>query len=151
MRRVVVLALALLLPACARELLEPSPAVQSSLGHVRIPLRTSESDTTYVLRSATLELSGSVLLTVSADPSSDVLVVPAPVGKYTVFLRPEFALVALAADGTERPVTATIAGPNPRRVHVSPIEDTRMELRFEVEGREIVLGERPSLRASRSL
>ncbi len=168
------LVLALLLPACDREFIDHDGVAQADLsGSVRVPLSTTTDDgTTYVLRTATIELSGSAMLTLTTNqagpkqgtqdparersepraraatrqPVGDALAARLPAGSYSLFLRPDFQLVELDPAGGERPVDARVTGPNPSHFKLREVEDATLKLTFERAGQTIVFGAPSSLR-----
>jgi len=158
MRRALVLALALLLPACDRELLDHDGFVEPDLsGSVRIPLSaTSEDGTTYLLRDATLEISGAAMLTLSSPRANDragsteSLVAPLPAGSYTLFLRPGFTLLEVDAQGVEHRVEAALTSINPRHFSLREIQDSTLKLSFGEGSRRVVFGAPQSVRVTRA-
>ncbi|MET0283788.1 MAG: hypothetical protein ABW352_04940, partial [Polyangiales bacterium] len=99
MRRALAIALLLssaLSAACSRDLLDADPFAEPDLSaSVRLPLQTSSDDgTTYLLRDATLELSGAAMLTLSGADKE--LSTPLPAGSYTLFLRPGYRVIELS-------------------------------------------------------
>lgn len=166
MRRALLIALMLsstLSTACARELLERDPFVEPDLsGSVRIPLSaTAEDGTLYLLRDATVEISGSAMFTLRApvdarEPSNEIqlaasertLSTPLPAGVYTLFLRPGFNVLEIAPDGTRRQVEVTLAGANPQRFALREVEDATLRLRFAHGDRELVFGAATPMRLS---
>jgi hypothetical protein len=156
--RVLVLALALLLPACDRELLDHDGLAQPDLsGSVRIPLSTtSEDGSTYLLRDATLEISGAAMLTLTTPAASDKtgagesLVTPLPAGSYTLFLRPGFTLLEVDAHGVEHRVDAALASGNPVHFSLREIQDSTLKLTFVEGARRVVFGAPQSVRVTRA-
>ena len=165
MRRPLLLVLVLLVSACARELIDQENLAQPDLsGSVRIPLATTTPDgTTYLLRGATVEISGSAMLTLALDPGAahapdpsqvrssrelsqgEALSAPLPAGSYSLFLRPGFQLVELDSDGVEHAIEARLT-PNPTRFRLREVEDATLKLSFERDGQTIVFGASPALR-----
>ena len=179
--RPLVMVIALLVPvfACSRELLDQDVFAQPDLsGSVRIPLATTRADgTTYLLRDATVEISGAAMLTLStasAAPASlhsrspgrastqarpaatlsEALTTPLPAGQYTLYLRPGFQLVAVDQSGTERALAATLSMHNPLHFTVRELEDATLKLSFAEVGAEgadkIVFGAPQSVRVTRA-
>lgn len=146
MRRALVLAIALLVPVlgCSRELLDQDLFAQPDLsGSVRIPLSTTRSDgVTYLLRDATVEISGSAMLTLSSASAPakrntvarDALTTPLPAGSYTLYLRPGFRLVEVDQTGKERALEATLSMHNPLHFTVREFEDATLKLSFTEAG-----------------
>jgi hypothetical protein len=163
MRRALVLALALLLPACdhqldAELLAADSVASPDLSGSVRIPLSTSASDgTTYLLRDATVEISGAAMMTLGASTLTqqpggepDALTAPLPAGSYTLYLRPGFSLVEVDARGVERPVEAKLHGDNPKHFVLRELQDSTLKLAFVHAGRPVVFGAPHAVRLTRA-
>ncbi|MDB4975107.1 MAG: hypothetical protein JWN48_3448 [Myxococcaceae bacterium] len=159
MRGALVLAALLLLPACSRDFAETDVFAQADLsGSVRIPLAATSSDgATYVLRNATVEISGSAMLTLSSlSPSDlsarhDALSTPLPPGSYTMFLRPGFELVEVDASGRERVIDAQLAMHNPLHFAVRELEDATLKLSFapaDKAERNVVFGAREPIRVT---
>jgi hypothetical protein len=141
--RLLALACALLVvPACARELFESDVLLQHDLsGSVRVPLQTNVEGVTYALRDATVELSGTAMVTLSSDnPADDALRTPLPAGRYGLYLRPGFRVIAIDEHGHERTVTARLISPNPARLRVAEIDDVTARLTFEHAGGTIEFG-----------
>jgi hypothetical protein len=159
MRRVLVLALALLLPACYRELLDQDGFVAPDLsGSVRIALTTTADDgTTYLLRDATLEISGAAMMTLTSPSSSDdrstaeSLVTPLPAGSYTLFVRPGFVLVEVDPSGVQRRVDdASLAGGNPLHFTLREVQDSTLKLAFSRGDQRVVFGAPQPVRVTRA-
>lgn len=158
MRRVLVLALALLFPACDRELLDHDGFSEPDLsGSVRIPLATTSDDgTTYLLRDATLEISGAAMMTLSSPALGDkvtqaeALTAPLPAGSYTLYVRPGFQLIEVDASGHERRVDAQLASINPLHFTLREIQDTTLKLSFAHDGRQVVFGAPQTVRVTRA-
>jgi hypothetical protein len=150
MRRAIALTLALLLSACMRESPEPEQFADDQNGTARVALTARASDgTTYVLRDSTVEISGSALLTLSPRSADDEsLTTPLPSGSYSLFLRPGYRVVALAADGSERVVAAQLVSANPRRFALRPLEDALVKLTFAIADERVVFGGTPALRVT---
>lgn len=156
MRRALLLALAIsstLPTACARELFEPFVEPDLS-GSVRLPLSTtSEDGTQYLLRDATVEISGSAMITLSTPeaslPSERALSTPLPAGAYTLFLRPGFRVVEVAPDGAQRDVEVAIQGANPQRFALREVEDATLRLSFAHGDRQLVFGASSPVRITR--
>ncbi|MDB4990419.1 MAG: hypothetical protein JWN04_5597 [Myxococcaceae bacterium] len=137
MRRALLL-LALLFPACSREFADADLFAQPDLsGSVRIPLAATLADgTTYLLRNATVEISGAAMLTLSSTAATDLsarrdaISSPLPAGTYTLFLRPGFQLIEVDPSGVERQVDAQLAGQNPLAFAVRELEDATLKLSF---------------------
>jgi hypothetical protein len=173
MRRVLVLALALLLPACDRELLDQDAFAASDLsGAVRIPLSTTAEDgTTYLLRDATIEISGAAMMTLTSPSATDLsslarpgarfdrargasggdaLTTQLPAGSYTLFLRPGFTLIEVDPSGSERRIEAALAGDNPLHFSLREIQDRTLKLTFAEGDRRVVFGAPQSVRVTRA-
>lgn len=153
MRRALLVIVALLsASACRFELSSPEVLAGSDQsGTVRVALSATQADgSTYVLRDTTLEISGPVLLTLSARAvHDDALTTPLPSGRYGAFLRPGFHVAKLESDGRERIVDARLVSPNPQRFALGPLEDATVELTFAVAGEVLVFGAPPELRVTR--
>ncbi len=151
MRRAFALALLIsaALPACSRELLDADPFAEPDLGAtVRLPLRTRVDDgTTYLLRDATLEISGAALLTLSGAEAE--LTSPLPAGSYSMFLRPGYRVIEVGADGQQREVTVQARSENPQRFTVREVEDATLRLSFAYGERELVFGALAPMRLTR--
>jgi hypothetical protein len=142
MHRALVLAIALILPACSRELVDQDLFAQPDLsGSVRIPLATTRAGgTTYLLRNATLEISGSAMLTLSTagsagarseqDARREALTTPLPAGRYTLYLRPGFRLIEVDPSGLEHALDARLVTHNPLHFTVREFEDATLKLSF---------------------
>lgn len=161
MRRALVLVALLMIPACSRALVEPELFEQPDLsGSVRIPLATSRADgTTYLLRNATLEISGSAMLTLATEPSesparADALTTPLPAGSYTLFLRPGYQLIEVDPSGATRTLDAQLSGSNPAHFSVRDFEDATLKLAFHPAGTDphdtIVFGAPQAVRVTRA-
>lgn len=165
MRRALVLALALLLPACDHLMLDAEGLGEPDMsGSVRIPLATTTDDgTTYLLRDATLEISGAAMMTLSsptvAETSAaqgrghafaEALSTPLPAGNYTLFLRPGFHLIEIDPAGVQRNIEADVTGGNPLRFSLREIQDTTLKLAFSHEGRSVVFGGSQAVRVTRA-
>jgi len=152
MRPALVLALALLLPACDRQCIEADTFATASdqSGSLRVALTaTGEDGASYVLRDATLELGGPVLLTLAAQSvHEEALSTPLPAGTYSAFLRPSFRIAKLETDGSERLLEARLLGKNPQHVVLGPLEDGKLELTFAVGDQQLVFGAAPALRVT---
>jgi hypothetical protein len=149
MRRALALALLISSVACSRELLDADPFAEPDLSaNVRLPLSTTSDDgTTYQLRDATLEISGAAMLTLSATDGE--LASPLPAGSYTMFLRPGYRVIELAADGTQREIAVEARGANPQRFMVREVEDATLRLSFAHGEQELVFGARAPMRLTR--
>lgn len=158
MRRALVLALALLLPACDRELLDQDVFASPDLsGSVRIPLSTTTDDgTTYLLRDATLEISGAAMMTLTSPGASEragageALTTALPAGSYTLFLRPGFTLLEVDPSGIEHRVEAALASGNPLHFTLREIQDSTLKLTFAQGERRVVFGAPQSVRVTRA-
>ena len=165
MRRALVLALALLLPACDREQLDQDVFVAPDLsGSVRIPLSTTAEDgTTYLLRDATIEISGAAMMTLTSPGATDLrsraapyastddaLTTPLPAGSYTLFLRPGFALIEVDPSGGEHRIEAALAGGNPLHFSLREIQDRTLKLTFTEGDRRVVFGAPQAVRVTRA-
>lgn len=155
MRRALLVIVALLSSssACGPELSDSELfAGSDQSGSVRVALSATHPDgSTYLLRDSTLEVSGSVLLTLTSRAShDDALTTPLPSGRYGAFLRPGFHVVKLEADGRERVVEARLVSPNPQRFALEPFEDASLRLTFAVGSEELVFGAPPELRVTRA-
>jgi hypothetical protein len=162
MRRVL-LAIALLLPACSGELAEVSPFVQPDLtGSVSIPLSSTVADgTTYLLRAATVEIGGAAMLTLSTPHAADAsrslrdrgaaqhaLSSPLPPGSYTLYLQPGYQLIEVDPSGHERVLDAALASHNPLHFTVRELEDATLKLSFAHDGHKVVFGQREAVRVT---
>jgi hypothetical protein len=157
MRRALALALVIssAMPmACARELFESDPFVEPDLsGSVRIPLSASADDgTLYILRDATLELSGSAMMTLSTPAKLEqdsALTTQLPAGAYTLFLRPGYRIEQIAPNGDRREVALQLQGQNPKRFRLREVEDATVQLSFSDGERELVFGGPAPVRLTR--
>jgi hypothetical protein len=144
LRLSVLLSLALCLVACSDDLAEGDLMVADLSGAVRIPLEASAADgTTYRIQGATFEISGSAMVTLSDRDSkgqADELVSPLPAGGYSMYLRPGWELVSIAADGTVTKLTATSVARNPMAFQVNEAATASPQLVFKVGERELSFG-----------
>jgi hypothetical protein len=146
LRLSVLLSLALSLVACTDDLTnhEGDLVMADLSGAVRIPLEASAPDgTSYRLKGATFEISGSAMVTLSdgdAREQADELVSPLPAGGYSLYLKPGWELVSIAADGTVTTLTATSVARNPTPFNVAEAATASPELVFKVGERELSFG-----------
>jgi hypothetical protein len=160
MRRALAFALVIssaLTAACARDLLDTDPFAEPDLsGSVRIPLSASAEDgTLYLLRDATLEISGSAMLTLDTPSAEQVaqperaLSTPLPPGAYTLFLRPGYRVIEIAPNGAQRTIEVALSGTNPQRFQLREVEDATLQLSFAHGEHELVFGAAPPVRITR--
>lgn len=148
MRRLMVFLCLIGLSACAGDL-ERSDALfhtSDDSGSLRLALTGSDAaGNVYRLRHATLEVSGTAMVTMSAQSAGrgEALYTPLPRGGYQVYLRPGFEVVAVQPDGSELPVTARLESANPTRVSVGARSDEQLALSFRVATTEIAFGAAP--------
>jgi hypothetical protein len=150
MRRALVLVFAVLLVACTREAPDSEVVLDDQSGTVRFALSAHTADgSSYWLRDSTIEISGSALLTLSPrDEKGEALTTPLPYGSYTVYLRPGYRVVKVAADGSEQPVDARLSSENPLRFTLGPLEESIVKLKFAVGDEQLVFGSTQPLRVT---
>jgi hypothetical protein len=146
LRLSVLLSLALSLVACSDDITTAEgDLIEADLsGAVRVPLEASAADgTSYRLKGATFEISGSAMVTLSDRDSkgqADELVSPLPAGGYSMYLRPGWELVSIAADGTTTTLSAAAIARNPIAFQVTEAGTASPALVFKVGDRELAFG-----------
>jgi hypothetical protein len=146
LRLSVLLSLALSLIACTDDLAtaEGDFIMADLSGAVRIPLEATAADgTSYRLKGATFEISGSAMVTLTdrdTKEQADELVSPLPAGGYSMYLKPGWELLSISADGTVTTLTATSVARNPMAFNVGEAATASPELVFKVGDRELSFG-----------
>lgn len=113
-------------------------------GSVSIPLVANAADgSTYRLRSATFDISGSAMVTIASRDSEprEALTTALPPGDYSLYLRPGFRVVEIKPDGSEVPADASLVSSNPAHFEIGQMSDARLKLRFKSGDKELAFGD----------
>jgi hypothetical protein len=155
MRLALLFSLAFLFVGCTDDLAtmqDDAFAQPESTGAVHVPLVATAADgTTYRIKGATFEVSGSAMVTLSerdAGDKAEELVASLPAGGYSMYLRPGWQIIEIKTDGTVSNITSTLSSRNPMVFDLLQVSDANVKLAFHSEGRELTFGSATPVRVT---